>query len=228
MTTALAPTDTRPTLAEVIATDPVAGDELPEAFVDVYVEIRSREPADSDGADERARDEARSELYEHHLFASLPDEALPDIPDDVLDGWLADAPDLLFRIARERLARTLDGKVATFAELRGSGKTVAQIARKMGEEPGELVRLVRHRMDTTDAERLMHTRRARAEDDARRGYDGRRRLLSALAGKLSKELDRRDLSTVPTDKLVTMLLRISELSRETAPEGGVEVQFKTI
>lgn len=228
MTTSLVPANTRPTLAEVIATDPTAGGELPEAFVDVYVEIRAREPAEADGADERARDEARTELYEHHLFAALPDEALPEIPDDVLGGWLANEPELLFRIARERLARQMDDKVKTFAELRASGKTVVQIARKMGDEPGALVRLVRHRMDATDAERLMHARRARAEDEARRGYDGRRRLLSALAGKLSKELDRRDLSAVPTDKLVTMLLRISELSRETAPEGSVEVQFKTI
>ncbi len=217
-----------PTLAAVLASDPEAAESVAEHFVDVYVELRAREPAEADGADERARDEARGELYEHHVFASLPDEALPEIADDVLEGWLEEVPDLLFRVACERLRYTNGEKVGRFAELRASGKTVAQIARKMGEEPGALMQLVKRQMDESSAERLAHTRRARAEDEARRGYDGRRRLLSALAGKLSKELDRRDLADVPTDKLVTMLLKISELSRETAPEGGVEVQYKTI
>ena len=227
MSTALVPV--RPTLAELLDGHPDFEQEVAEMFVDLYVEIRSREPADADGADARARAQSVMEIYEHEAFSGIEEEEdLPPIPEDVIDRWLATAEDLTFQLAVERAKRAVADKVDTYATLRSEGKTVVQVARKIGDDPGLLVGIVDAKLDDEQRARIKAGRAARNEDDAARAFNGRRRLLSTLASKLTKEIETRDLSDVPADKLVGMLLKVCELSREEPPDMTVQGRIRSV
>lgn len=216
----------RPTLADLLGAHPDFEEDVADTFVGAYVEYRAREAADADGADARARDLARRDTYEHEAFNGIDDtDDLPELPDDLLVGWLAAVDNLLFQIAVQRLEYATEDKLDAFAEMRAAGKTAVQIARKLGTDPGELLQLAGRKLDPQQRERLDAARCARREDDAVRAFQSRRRLLSSVAGRLTKELETRDLSDVPTDKLVTMLLRVSELSREDPPDVPVQAQY---
>lgn len=226
MSTALVPAS--PPLADVLAAHPGAETELAELFVDIYVEMRARDAANAEGADASARAAAAAELYEHETFADFTDDALPEFPADVLDAWLATEPELDFRVARERAENAVADRVEAYTDLRADGKTVVQAARKLGEDPGRLVALADAKLDPHQRERIKAGRAARREDDAARAFNGRRRLLSALASKLTKEIETRDMSDVPADKLVGMLLKVCELSREEAPETTVHGRIQSV
>ena len=224
MSTALVPS--RPALAELLAAHPDFEQEVAETFAECFIDYRAREPEDAGGADARCRDLACRDVYEHEAFAGSDDtDDLPDLPDDVLDRWLATVPDLSFRVAMARAERATENKVDAFAEMRSAGKTAVQIARKLDTEPGALLALAGRKLDAQQREQIGSAREARREDDAVRGYQSRRKLLAAIAGRLTKELETRDLSDVPTDKLLTTLLRLSELSREEAPQTSVQAHF---
>lgn len=223
VSTALVPT--RPTLADLLAVHPDFDQEIAETFAECFIDYRAREPDDADGADARARDLACRDVYEHEAFNGIDDPDLPDLPDDVLDRWLATVPDLSFRVAMARAERAIEDKVDAFAEMRSAGKTAVQIARKLDTEPGALLALAGRKLDAQQREQIGSAREARREDDAVREYQSRRKLLAAVAGRLTKELETRDLSDVSTDKLLTTLLRVSELSREEAPQTSVQAHF---
>ena len=214
----------RPTLADLLAAHPDFPEEVAGDFVGAYVEYRAREAAEADGADARARVLARRDTYEHEAFNGIDDDR-PELPDEMLDAWLAAADGLMLQVAMKRLENATADKVDAFAEMRAAGKTAVQIARKLGADPGELLQLAGRKLDPQQRERIASARDARREDDAVRAYAGRRRLLGSLAGRLTKEIETRDLSDVPTDKLVSMLLRVSELSREDPPDVRVEAQY---
>lgn len=226
MSTALALA--RPTLAEFLATSE-DGDGVPEFFVDLYVEIRAHEPLDDEDADARARAEAVAEILENHpAFEGVAEDSLPDLPADVQDEWLAAETELTWRLSRERANHMVADKVDAYAALRSEGKTVVQAARKLDTDPGYLVALADDKLRDDQRDRIRAGRAARREDDAARAFNGRRRLLSALASKLTKEFETRDLSDVPADKLVGMLLKVSELSREDPPNVIVQGKIRSV
>ncbi len=59
-----------------------------------------------------------------------------------------------------------------------------------------------------------------------KGHRARHRLYSSLGKVIHKELEQRDFSKVPTDKLVNLMLKLAELSRkDEAPELEVQVGY---
>ena len=106
MSAALTPTGPasvqRPTLEDLLAAHPDFPEEVVGDFVGAFVEYRAREDAEADGADARARVLARRDTYEHEAFNGIDDD-LPELPDEMLDAWLAAADGLTLQVAMKRL-----------------------------------------------------------------------------------------------------------------------------
>lgn len=108
--------------------------------------------------------------------------------------------------AAERQAEEQRTQVLT---LRKEGKTFADIAEQTGLEAQDVV----DALSTVDTYRVSTIRAIQAEAMfARLQVDrqGRINQLAALQERLRSELASRDLSDLPTDKLVTLLIKTSE------------------
>lgn len=93
-------------------------------------------------------------------------------------------------------------------ELRAGGKTYKEIAEELGTDIQQAID-----MASDESDKIATLRAVKMEalfQEERINQTGRIERLSALQARLKEELDRRDLSDIPTDKLITLYLKTSE------------------
>lgn len=93
-------------------------------------------------------------------------------------------------------------------ELRADGKTYKEIAEELGTDIQQAID-----MASDESDKIATLRAVKMEalfQEERINQTGRIERLSALQARLKEELDRRDLSDIPTDKLITLYLKTSE------------------
>lgn len=148
-----------------------------------------------------------------------------------VEAWAeAHADEIAGAVPWERRKLRSDRLAERFHDLRREGKTVLQIARKLGAEPSYLLGLVaRDPYGDGRQEGTKRTLAARREHERYRAAVARRRLLGSMATRFEKELKGRDLADLPTKDLAHLLLKLSEVAREEEPPRlGVSVGLRTL
>ena len=93
-------------------------------------------------------------------------------------------------------------------ELRAEGVSYARIAEKTSISKQSVVDIVKGNIDSVAT--LQAIAMEAFLDESRVNYKGRLEQLSALHKRLREEIERRDLSEVPTDKLINLYLKTSD------------------
>lgn len=109
-----------------------------------------------------------------------------------------------------------------FFDLRRKGRTVASIARSLGEEPNVLAHTAANAQFVTAKRSGVDLAHAiRLEEVRAKAYRARTRFLSKLTKKLETALETRDFSDVSSDKLADLMLRMAELTKDETPPRPV-------
>lgn len=106
--------------------------------------------------------------------------------------------------------------MSNYIELRAEGYTIAEIAEKTKSKPQEIVdKLAQNKGKLKSLSAINEEAELNRCGATRKG---RLKKIVALRDRLEEELSQRDLSDIPTDKLIALLLKVNENIRdEVAP-----------
>jgi len=162
------------------------------------------------------------------LLAAFDWEVEPTRAD--LERWYTEREaEIRQRLPGRMVERVIDETVDEFHMLRSKGRTVESIARSLKVPTAGMAYVVATHSTEQQRDGTRAALAARREEAAVKAYKARTRLYATLASKVDGEMQKRDFSDVKTEKLVEILLRLTEMAQQDElPHLQVQVGFRSV
>ncbi len=115
------------------------------------------------------------------------------------------------------MSKTLDDK-QQFIELRAKGYSFSRIAEELGISKPTLINWSQEEPTTTEIHNLQTLYLDELQEKYVMTKQHRISVFGEVLNRAKEELSKRDLSTLPTDKLITMVIKLSDTLRQDEAE----------